>query len=117
MVETHVSVSAVIPAYFEEKTIASVVERCLPYVNEVVVVNDGSTDNTTINAQRAGARVIEQDHNMGLRETRGEILVTLDADNQHDPTEIPRLIQPIIDGDADLVMGERQYFPHLSEKI
>ena len=125
MVETHVSVSAVIPAYFEEKTIASVVECCLPFVDEVIVVNDGSTDDTTVNAQRAGARVIEQDHNMGvmraiergLREARGDIIVTLDADGQHDPSEIPRLIQLIIDGEADLVMGERPYFPHVSEKI
>jgi len=125
MAETYISVSAVIPAYFEEKTIASVVERCLPYVNEVIVVNDGSTDDTTINAQRAGARVIEQNHNMGvmkaiergLREAHGEILVTLDADGQHDPAEIPRLVQPIIDGEADLVMGKRPSFPHFSEKV
>ena len=125
MAETHLSVSAVIPAYFEEKTIASVVERCLSYVDEVVVVNDGSTDDTTINAWRAGARVIEQDRNMGvmkaiergLREACGEILVTLDADGQHDPDEIPRLVQPIIDGEADLVMGKRPSFPYFSESI
>jgi glycosyltransferase involved in cell wall biosynthesis len=123
--ETHKSVSAVIPAYCEEKTIASVVERCLPFVDEVIVVNDGSTDDTTLNAQRAGARVIEQDHNMGvlkairrgLQEAEGDIIVTLDADGQHDPSEIPRLIQPILDGEADLVMGERPSFPHFSEKI
>jgi glycosyltransferase involved in cell wall biosynthesis len=123
--KTLFTVSVVIPAYFEEKTIASVVERCLPFVDEVIVVNDGSTDDTTVNAQRAGARVIELEHNMGvmratqrgIKEASGDIIVTLDADSQHDPSEIPRLVQPILEGKADLVMGERPTFPHLSEKI
>lgn len=123
MAETKPSVSAVIPAYFEEKTIASVVTRCLPFVDEVLVVNDGSTDDTSINASNAGARVIEQPHNMGvlktirrgMHEARGDIIVTLDADGQHDPTEIPQLIQPILDDKADLVMGARPSFPYWSE--
>ena len=123
MAETKPSVSAVIPAYFEEKTIASVVTQCLPFVDEVLVVNDGSTDDTSINARAAGARVIEQPHNIGvlrtirhgLREAQGDIIVTLDADGQHDPAEIPQLIQPILDGKADLVMGERPSFPYWSE--
>ncbi len=125
MAETRLSVSAVIPAYFEEKTIASVVSQCLPFVDEVIVVNDGSTDDTTINARNAGARVIELDYNMGvmkgiqrgIREASGDIIVTLDADGQHDPSEIPKLTQPIIDGEADLVIGERLSFPHFSERI
>ena len=125
MAETRLSVSAVIPAYLEEKTIASVVEQCLPFVDEVIVVNDGSTDDTSINARNAGARVVEQKHNMGvmkaiqrgIKEATGNIIVTLDADGQHNPTEIPKLTQPIIDGEADLVIGERPSFPHLSEKI
>ena len=123
MAETKPSVSAVIPAYFEEKTIASVVERCLPFVDEVLVVNDGSTDDTSINARNAGARVIENTQNMGvlktirrgMREAKGDIIVTLDADGQHDPTEIPILVQPILDGKADLVMGARPSFPYWSE--
>ncbi|RLI03744.1 glycosyltransferase family 2 protein [Candidatus Bathyarchaeota archaeon] len=123
MAETKPSVSAVIPAYFEEKTIASVVSRCLPFVDEVLVVNDGSTDDTSINARNAGARVIENSQNMGvlktirrgMREAKGDIIVTLDADGQHDPTEIPILIQPILDGKADLVMGARPSFPYWSE--
>ena len=119
------SVSVVIPAFFEEKTIASVVQMALPFADEVLVVNDGSTDDTSKNASAAGARVIDLDRNMGvtkalqhgLRETQGDIVVTLDADGQHDPSDIPRLIQPIIDGDADLVMGERPTFPYPSERI
>ena len=113
MAETKPSVSAVIPAYFEEKTISSVVSRCLPFVDEVLVVNDGSTDDTSINARNAGARVIENPQNMGvlktirrgMREAKGDIVVTLDA----------QLIQPILDGKADLVMGARPSFPYWSE--
>ena len=125
MVETHQTVSAVIPAYFEEKTIGSVVEQCLPFADEVIVVNDGSTDDTSLNARKAGARVVEQKNNMGvlktirrgMREAEGDIIVTLDADGQHDPTEIPKLIQPILDDEADLVMGKRPSFPYYSEKL
>lgn len=125
MIETRFSVSVIIPAFSEEKTIASVVKGCIPFADEVLVVNDGSTDDTMINARGARARVIELEHNMGvmkaiqcgLKEASGDIIVTLDADGQHDPTEIPRLLQPILEGKADLVMGERPSFPHLSEKI
>jgi len=122
---TNLTVSAIIPAFNEEKTIASVVEKCLPYVNEVLVVSDGSTDDTVIKAREAGARIIEHEHNMGvmeatrrgIREAIGDILLTLDADGQHDPADIPRLIQPIINKEADLVMGARPYFPYFSERV
>lgn len=119
------SISVVIPAYFEEKTIASVVRMALPFADEVLVVNDGGTDDTSKNARSAGARVIELDRNMGitkalqygLREAQGDIVVTLDADGQHDPSDIPGLTKPIIDGDVDLVMGKRPSFPYLSERM
>jgi len=118
-------VSAVIPAFYEEKTIGEVVRGCLPHVDEVLVVDDGSGDGTSVNAEEAGARVIRLPRNMGvlkaieagLREAGGEIIVTLDADGQHSPGDIPRLIQPIVDGKADLVMGVRPDFPYLSEKV
>ena len=125
LVGVNQSISAVIPAYFEEKTIASVVSGCLPYVDEVIVVNDGSTDNTSNEALRAGAKVIELERNTGvanavqrgLREASGDILVTLDADGQHSPEEISRLVEPIIQGDYDLVMGVRPSLPHYSERV
>ena len=118
-------ISAVIPAFYEEKTIGEVVQGCLHYVNEVLVVDDGSGDYTATNAEAAGARVIRLHRNMGvlnavktgLREAEGDIVVTLDADGQHNPMDIPKLVQPIIDGEADLVMGVRSNFPHLSERI
>jgi glycosyltransferase involved in cell wall biosynthesis len=118
-------VSAVIPAFYEEKTIVEVVHGCLSYVDEVLVVDDGSGDDTAIKAEAAGARAIRLHRNMGvlkavetgLREAGGDIIVTLDADGQHSPDDIPRLVQPIIDGEADLVMGVRPSFPHFSEKM
>jgi glycosyltransferase involved in cell wall biosynthesis len=119
------SVSVVIPAYFEEKTISAIVEQCLPFVDEVIVVNDGSTDDTSKNARNSGAHVIDLPQNMGARKAvisglqaaRGYIIVTIDADGQHDPNEIPKLVQPILEDKTDLVMGVRPYFPHLSERI
>lgn len=118
-------VSAVIPAFSEEKTISGVVRGCLPHVDEVLVVDDGSCDDTAINAEAAGARVIRLPRNMGvlkaveagLREATGDIIVTLDADGQHSPLDIPRLVQPIAEGEADLVLGARPSFPYLSEKV
>ena len=118
-------VSAVIPAFYEEKTIGEVVQGCFSYVDEVLVVDDGSGDDTAIKAEAAGARAIRLHRNMGvlkavetgLREAGGDIIVTLDADGQHSPDDIPRLVQPIIDGEADLVMGVRPSFPHFSEKM
>jgi len=118
-------VSAVIPAFSEEKTVADVVRGCLPHVDEVIVVDDGSSDDTAVKAEAAGARVIRLPMNMGvlkaieagLREATGDIMVMLDADGQHNPLDIPSLVQPIVDGEADLVMGVRPSFPYLSEKV
>lgn len=118
-------VSAVIPAYNEEETISEVVERTLRYVDEVIVVDDGSLDKTADKAHEAGAKVVKLGENRGIlqatvrgfREAEGEIIVTLDADGQHSPDEIPRLLEPILRGEADLVLGQRPSLPHLSERI
>ena len=119
------TVSVVIPAYFEEKSIGEIVQRCTPFADEVLVVNDGSTDDTSKNAREAGARVIDLPKNLGvlgatqtgLHEASGDIIVTLDADGQHDPSEIPEIIEPILKGEAELVMGIRPSFPYFSEKL
>ena len=118
-------VSAVIPAFYEEKTIKEIVQKCLSHVGEVLVVDDGSGDDTAVKAEAAGAKVIRLPRNMGvlkaveagLREAGGDIIVILDADGQHSPEDIPRLVQPIIVGEADLVMGVRPSSPHFSEKV
>lgn len=122
--EEHATVSAVIPAYNEEETVEAVVKGTLGYVDEVIVVDDGSTDDTARIAEEAGARVLRQRNagvlkatERGLREATGDVIVTLDADGQHDPSEIPMLVEPILRGEADLVMGVRPELPYLSERV
>lgn len=113
-----------IPSYNEEETIASVIReipRSIPGVEtvEVLVINDGSTDRTVEEARRAGAdTIISFKKNKGLApgfraglETAlsmgADIIVNTDADGQYDGTEIPKLIQPILDNKADFVLGSR----------
>jgi len=109
---------ACIPAYNEEKTIAKVVLLAQKHVDMVFVCDDGSKDLTADIAKRLGATVIRHDENLGYgaaiqslfrkaRELDADVLVTMDADGQHDPREIPELIQPILDGEADIVLGSR----------
>lgn len=107
-----------IPTYNEEVGIGSVIVRSQEYADEVVVCDDGSEDNTVAIAKRTGARVISHPENRGKgaavrslldhAQTRNfDSLVLLDGDGQHTPDEIPRIIEPIVDGDADLVIGSR----------
>jgi len=118
-------ITAVIPAHNEEESITEIVERTLKYVDEVVVVDDGGTDKTSERATEAGARVIREHVNRGvlhatqrgLAEATGDVIVTLDADGQHSPEEIPPLIKPILDEAADLVMGKRPTSPIFSERV
>lgn len=106
--------SAILAALDEAATIAHVVRGCLRRVDEVVVVDDGSRDATAERAAAAGARVLRNARNLGkgasLRraaaEARGEVLVTLDADGQDDPDDVPGLLSAIEAG-ADLVIGSR----------
>ena len=116
--ESRPRVCVVIPALNEETTIADVVRGALLFADEVIVVDDGSVDRTAELARRAGAHVVKHLKNMGqwsalrtgFREAlrKGfDIVVTMDADGQHDPTNIPRLLKPILEGRADLVIGSR----------
>jgi len=109
---------ACIPAFNEEKTIARVVLQAQRYVDRVIVCDDGSTDMTAEIAERLGAVVIRHGRNMGYgvaitslldkaREMLADVAVTLDADGQHDPNDIPRLVRPILEGKADIVLGSR----------
>jgi len=109
---------ACIPAYNEEKYIAKVILQAKPYVDEIIVCNDGSTDMTEEIAKALGATVINHPENMGkgaaikalFKEAlkhEPDIIVCLDADGQHDPSEIPKLIQPILNGEAEMVIGSR----------
>ena len=109
---------ACIPAYNEEKTIAKVLLKTKKYVDKVIVCDDGSTDMTAAIAEALGAEVVRHERNMGygaaiislFRRARAmgvDIMVTLDADGQHDPDYVPRLIEPVMRGDADIVIGSR----------
>ncbi len=111
-------VFAVLPAYNEELVIGSVVLRTRQFVDRVIVVDDGSTDRTAEVAKLAGAEVIRLDYNTGkayalllglrhARETGCTVAVMLDADGQHDPSEIPRVAGLVSIGKADLVIGSR----------
>lgn len=108
---------AIIPAHNESRTIERVVRETEKYVNEVVVIDDGSSDTTAKIAKRAGANIIQHKKNLGLgRSLRDgfsyaikkdfDIIITLDADGQHSPKDIPKFIEAINEG-YDFVLGER----------
>ncbi len=108
---------AVIPAYNEETTIADVLQRTRPFVDVMVVVNDGSLDRTAEIARTQGAVVVSHVINRGLGAAIGtgfvmaqrlhaDVAITLDADGQHDPSKIPSFIAAIEQG-ADVVIGSR----------
>ena len=115
---THVKVLAGIAAYNEARYVGSIVLQARQYVDEVIVIDDGSTDNTAGVAELAGATVVRHAQNRGkgaaiqsilgeAKKRNPDVLVVLDADAQHDPNEIPVLIKPISEG-FDLVIGSRE---------
>jgi glycosyltransferase involved in cell wall biosynthesis len=114
-----------IPAYNEETTLKKVIDeipRKIEKITEiqVLVINDGSTDRTIEVATQAGAdKILSHKHNMGLAKTfrdglntalemGADIIVNTDADFQYKGAEIPKLIAPILEGKADIVLGDRQ---------
>ncbi len=114
-----------IPAYNEEKTIAKVVLQAQKYADAVVVCDDGGSDLTSEIARRLGADVVTHVENLGYggaiqslfkraRELNADVLVTLDGDGQHDPCEIPNVIEPIVMGEADVVVGSRFIDSHMA---
>lgn len=117
-------VSVVIPAYNEATRIGKVVRDAQTHTAEVVVVDDGSTDGTIQVAEEAGARVIQQQHEgyiaaikRGFREAEGEVVVTMDADGEHQAADIPRIVEPIKENRADLVLGARAEIARPSERF
>jgi len=111
-------ITAVIPAFNEERTIGRIVEETRKYVSEVVVIDDGSTDSTRNVALSAGATVLAHSTNQGygdalatgfqyVKNNGANIMVILDGDGQHNPADITKLAEPIISGQADIVLGSR----------
>jgi len=119
------TVSVIIPAYNESERIAPVIMAAQKHADEALVVDDSSTDGTGEVARNLGARVIENEHRKGyigaiktgFEKARGDIIVTLDADGEHDPSDIPRMVTPILEMRADLVLGKRKEIPRISERF
>ena len=119
-------VLVIIPAFNEEDTITDTILRVYesaPYA-DVVVVNDGSEDMTGEQAQRVGADVIDMPFNLGIggavqtgylyaQDNNYDIAVQVDADGQHNPQYIHRLIEPIVKDQSDVVIGSRYIKPTL----
>jgi glycosyltransferase involved in cell wall biosynthesis len=112
------TILAIIPAYCEGRFIGMVVRQVLQYVQAVLVVDDGSSDNTATEAEAAGAKVIRHTTNLGkgaALKTGLEYAISIDAayylfldgDGQHDPSEIPAFIEAINCSNAHLVVGNR----------
>jgi len=109
---------ACIPVFNEEKVIEDVIKKTSEFVDQIIVCDDGSSDNTSKIARDAGAYVITHDKNLGkgaamktlfshVKKTDAEIIVTIDGDGQFLPEEIPKLTAPIAKGSADIVIGYR----------
>jgi glycosyltransferase involved in cell wall biosynthesis len=111
---------AIVPAYNEERNIGRVIDelRAFDPGLDIVVVSDGSVDRTVAVAAEHGAHVIRLPFNLGIGgavqtgfryawEGRYEIAVRVDGDGQHDPAQLARVLEPVLDGEADIVVGSR----------
>ena len=107
-----------IPAFNEEKNIGSIVAKLKKKYDHVIVCDDGSSDMTGIIASSLGAHVVKHEKNLGYgsaiktifneaRKISGDVLVTFDADGQHQILEIDFILQPILENKADIVIGSR----------
>ena len=114
---------AFIPAFNEAARVGEVVEQARRCVDEVVVIDDGSVDDTTAVAERAGAKVLRHEQNRGkgaaivtgldcFGRADAEFAMFLDADGQHDPGEIPKFLEAARAQSADIVIGTRMAETH-----
>lgn len=118
MNKTGANILAAIPCYNTENYIADVIAKTKQYVNEIIIIDDGSIDKTAEIASSLGATVVRHLHNKGYgaaiqscfktaKKEQADILITLDGDGQHDPSNIPTLLAPVLKGETDLVIGSR----------
>ncbi|WP_456321019.1 glycosyltransferase family 2 protein [Palaeococcus sp. (in: euryarchaeotes)] len=108
-------ISIVIPAYNEANRIGTVLSEIPEFVDEIIVVDDGSEDNTSEVAKSFGVKTLRLEPNQGkgaamregVKEAMGDIIIFMDADGQHKPDEIIKLVEPIVKDEADFVIGSR----------
>ncbi|MED5486812.1 MAG: glycosyltransferase family 2 protein [Candidatus Thermoplasmatota archaeon] len=109
---------AAMPVFNEEETIGSVILKTIPHVDKVLCVDDGSSDSSARIARSLGATIHSHRANRGYggalktifetaQKQKSRALVILDSDGQHDPADIPKLLHPILSGEADVVIGSR----------
>ena len=107
-----------VPCYNEETHIAGIIIQLKKYVDKILVCDDGSTDMTAEVARELGANVIVHERNLGYgaaigslfvesRKLGAGILVTVDGDSQHHPADIPKIVEPLLSGSVDIVIGAR----------
>jgi len=116
---TNKNIKVIIPAFNEADSIAEVIKEIPSFVNEVIVVNNNSTDNTVINAQAAGATVLNENRKgYGYACLKGmdyiaeqsdspEIIVFIDGDYSDYPEELTKIVTPILNNNVDFVIGAR----------
>jgi len=118
---------AIIPAFNEGKNIREVIQKCKDYVHHIIVIDDGSRDNTADIAKNMDVTTIINEQNIGKTdslikgfnrglEENAKIFVLLDADGQHNPQEIPLFLKKIQEG-FDLVIGARKFDPEVMPGI
>ena len=106
------------PAYNEQKLISDVIKGIKPFADKIIVCDDGSKDNTAQKARNAGAHVIKHEKNLGkgaamkslfnyAKNIGADVMITIDSDGQFLPEEIPKIIDPIVQEKADVVLGYR----------
>jgi glycosyltransferase involved in cell wall biosynthesis len=107
-----------IPAYNEEKNIKKTIEKTKEFADKIILCDDGSTDNTFTISNNLGIDIIRHEKNLGkgaalrslfnrVKTIEADVVVTIDADGQFLPSEIPKLISPILENNYDLVIGYR----------
>lgn len=121
MARSRISVSTIMPVFNEEQTVGNVIVRLKKVLyqmnleHEIIVVDDYSTDRSAQIASQQGVEVyVLNTHKgkgcalrVGFSKAKGEIIATIDSDGSHRPEELPRLLNPVIKGQADFVIGSR----------